>query len=399
MSNLDNFFNHIKIRVIMKKIILTMLLTLGLFSSLVVTPSNAVQFIENDSTGNINLTDTTKRYENLVTAGQNIDIKAPIYKDIYAAGNNITIDGFIERSAVLAGANITIKNTNIGAGAKLAASNVTLENVKIEEDLFIAAGTVTIKNSVISGDAVITTSNLNLEGSTIMKNMYYSGPVSESLRSQVKGELKLDNKEMANKVMEDKKKEKGLGSFINPFALAQFFSGLAVLGIAVYILKKYNKLHDKTIGFGSNSITNNIAKVVDDKAMMTKEVIPTTSVQGQSLRHMTYGALALLIIPATIIIALVSLGMLAPLALTILGLYILFVLIISPLESYYLSNLIFKDKIQWWHPIVIFIVITLLSVIPFVGGIIGFILFFIGLMNAGYLLSKMYKMKKRELES
>jgi carbonic anhydrase/acetyltransferase-like protein (isoleucine patch superfamily) len=353
----------------MKKYILTILLTLGLLIVSIPTTVSAVQFVDNNK-NDLVLTDTTKRYENLMNLGTNADIKVPIFKDLYLAASNINIESNIERSAFLTGATINIKNTTIGAGTKIFGSNVTLENVKVAEDLFIAAGSVTIKNSTISGDALISTGTLEMTGSTVAKNMYYSGPKNDTLKPQVLGDLKLDVKDAAMAKAEENKTT--LQSAINSFGLAQFFSGLLVLAVSIFVLNKYKKLNDSTIGFGEN---------------------------GKSLKHLLYGLVLSLVIPGSIIVVLASLGLLAPIGLTVFSLVILLMIIISPLTSWYIANFIFGERTNWWQPLVIFVGLSILSIIPVVGTLVGLIIGVFTLMTIGYYALKMYNLVLNELKS
>ena len=354
----------------MKSIILSLFAFLAILTVALPVNNYAAQFIGSDETGNIMLTDQSKRYENVYAGGNNITIKTPIFKDLFIGGTNITIESNIERSLFAGASNITIKNSTIGAGVKIGGSNITLENVKIEDDVFIGAGNVTINNATINGDLLVSAGNITMTNSTVSKNMYYSGPKNDTLKPQVKGELKIDsddNKAVTKNDFDSKDKS----SFFGYWNAASILSSLVILLSTVFVLNKYKRLSDSNIGFDNN---------------------------GKSFLHLGYGAMIIAIIIVLIILAFVSLGLLAPFAINLTGLLILLMVFITPLSAYYLTNLIFRKHIKWWYVLLVFLAIQLLMFIPFIGGIVGVIMFFVNLMTFGYYLSKFVTTIKHSLE-
>jgi hypothetical protein len=354
----------------MKKIILSMFLLLGLLTITLPVNNFAAEFIKGDDTGNVSLIDPAIRHENVYAGGNNITIKTQIFKDLYLGGTNINIEGQIERSLFAGGSNITIKNTTIGGGIKIGGSNVTLENVKIEDDVFIGGTNVTITNSTINGDLLLGTSNVTMTGSTVAKNMYYGGPKNDTLKAQVKGEFKEDTSTAMNdKMMKEKEQKNGFFSYWDAMKIV---SSLVILLTELFILNKYKKLRDTSIGF--------------DRV-------------GKSIQHLGYGALLLFIIPILLLAGALSAGLLAPLTLNLAAIFTLLFFLLSPLTSYYLANLIFGDNIQFWHAIVIYLGLTLLTFIPYIGGFVQLILFILSVMTFGYYVTKFLATKKLELET
>jgi carbonic anhydrase/acetyltransferase-like protein (isoleucine patch superfamily) len=356
----------------MQKIILTLLVIAGILSIALPVNNYAAEFIKaDDTTGNILLTDPAIRHENVYAGGNNITIKTQIFKDLYLGGSNITIEGQIERSLFAGASNITIKNTTIGGGVKIGGSNVTLDNVKIEDDVFIGGTNITITNSSINGDLLVGTSNITMTGSTVAKNMHYGGPKNDSLKAQVKGEFKEDTSSaMKDKMMKNNKDNKK--GFFTYFNAVTIFSSLVILLTEIFILNKYKKIRDRRIGFNG---------------------------EGKSLQHLGSGALFLILIPLLIIGGLASFGLLAPLTLNLAAIITLLFFLLSPLVSYYLANLVFGDSILWWHPIIIFIILTFLSLIPYVGNFINLVVFILTIMTFGYYFQKAFSGFRRELES
>jgi hypothetical protein len=354
----------------MKKIILTLLLVAGLLTVALPVNNYAAEFIKSDDAGNVSLIDQAVRLENVYAGGNNIIVKTQIFKDIYLGGNNINIEGQIERSLFAGGSNITIRNTTIGGGVKIGGTNVTLENVKVDDDVFIGGTNVTITNSTINGDLLVGTANITMTGSTVAKNMYYGGPKNDTLKAQVKGEFKEDTSSAVNDKMLKDKEDKN--QIFNYWDAMKIVSSLVILLTQLFILNKYKKLRDISIGFSSI---------------------------GKSLQHLGYGALLLLLIPMLLLVALFSAGLLAPLTANLASIFTLVFFLLSPLASYYLANLIFGDNIQFWHAIVIYLGLTLLTFIPYIGGFVQLILFILSIMTFGYYITKFLAAKKLELET
>ncbi|MGL4758820.1 MAG: hypothetical protein ACRCXZ_05765 [Patescibacteria group bacterium] len=326
---------------------------------------SAVSFL--DQSENVSLTDPSKRIENLVHAGNKVEIKIPLFKDATIAGNDILIENSIERSALLAGNNITIKNANIGAGAKIAGNNITLENVTIEEDIFVAASNLNISKTKIKGDGLFATGNLTLTDSEIGRDLYYSGPKNDNLKSQVKGQLKATEEKVSSNDAKNFSKWVDLNMIFS-----QVLSGLIILLGSGLTLKKYNKFYDKEIGFGEF---------------------------GKSSKHALFGIAIMAAIPLLLILTLVSLGYIAPLTLSASGLLVFFFFLVSPLSAYYLSNLLFKDKATVWHSLAIFVILKIMYFIPVLNVISGLIEFLLFIFTVGYFVKKTYDVKMNYLKS
>jgi hypothetical protein len=355
----------------MKKILLNLLLIIGLLTITLPVNNFAAEFIKSDETGNISLVDPTIRYENVYAGGNNVTIKTQILKDLYLGGTNITIEGKIERSLFAVASNITIKNTTIGGGVKIGGSNITLDNVTVDDDVFLGGSNITITNSTINGDLLVGAANVTMTGSTITKKMYYSGPKNDTLKPQVKGEFKEDTKEAFNDKMM-KSSDNNRNVFFGYFNAVTFVSSLVILLTKIFILYKYKKIRDRSIGFNG---------------------------EGKSLQHLGSGALFLILIPLLIIGGLASFGLLAPLTLNLAAIITLLFFLLSPLVSYYLANLVFGDRILWWHPIIIFIILTILSLIPYVGSFVNLVVFILTIMTVGYYMLKAFSGFRIELES
>jgi hypothetical protein len=348
----------------MLKYLNTLLISIFICTSLFATNSLAVQFVNIDG-DTTKLTDTTQRYENLVLSNNVIDIKVPLYKDATIAGNSITIESFIERNALLAGKDITIKNTTIGAGAKIAGQNITFEDVKIEEDVFIAAAQVTFKRVTVKGDALIASGMLNMTESTITKKLYYSGPKNDTIKPQVQGELIADSKEVNEEV---NKKMNFVPDF---FKTAGLVSGLTLLSILMYVLYRSKKIYDPSIGF--------------DKS---------------TPKHLLIGTVTTFAIyPLLFILTLISVGFLLPLTATLGSLYTLLLLITSPICAYYLSALIFKERMKWFYPHLALILLFTASLLPVLDILVGIIQALLLMAVAGYYLTKGYQLYKEKFNT
>jgi carbonic anhydrase/acetyltransferase-like protein (isoleucine patch superfamily) len=338
-------------------------------------PAFAAEFITNDESGNITLTDTTVKHENSYLAGQSITVKTPIGKDLFVAGSNVIISSSVERSGYIAGSTILISDSTFGAGIKVAGSNIVIENVTIEEDAFFAGSSLTLKNVTIKGDLILVSGSVIMEGSVVEKNMYYSGPTNNSsaFKTQVKGNFYEDSSLNSNS-NKNSNIQKNSNLFFS-FEIAQAVSSLVILGIEIYLLNKYNRLRDRRISF----------------KLIGKD--------GNFFTHFGLGLLTILGIIVLFVISIISIGLLAPFGINLAIILSLLFFLLCPLTSYYIANLIFGDKILWWHPLLVLLVVLILTNLPSFGIIFSSIFVIFAIANTGYYLGKDFRSKIAYLKS
>lgn len=115
----------------------------------------------------------TLGYSTTVRSGENITITEPVKGDLYIAGNDISIEAVIDGDIIGAGADIFIRDT-VRADAILAGGNLYIE-APIQDDARLGGGKIII-NSDIFGDLVIGGGEIEVSrGVTVHGDLYVGG--------------------------------------------------------------------------------------------------------------------------------------------------------------------------------------------------------------------------------
>ena len=126
---------------------------------------------------------------NLYVSGQNPTIDAGITGDLVVAGGNVTINGDVEKNVIAAGGNVSI-NGSVGENVRVAGGGVTI-NGAVEGDLIIFAGDVLIENeATIAGDVIIYAGSLELKGQ-VDGDIKNSGVLDVTISGLVVGDVDL----------------------------------------------------------------------------------------------------------------------------------------------------------------------------------------------------------------
>lgn len=269
-------------------------------------------------------------------AGNSLKITGKVNNDLFAAGSNITINdsAYIERDAYLAASTISISDASVGRNIKMTAATVTLSDVTITGDVYISATTINLEDNVV------------IEGTL----SYNETAVINGIKDNSIGEVnayEVENTEAATLASNVKDK------------LFSIVSGFIILLIMYLVFPNlFKKIDDK---IKDNKVSNYFSKI-------------------------GIGFIGLIMIP---IISIVSIC-------TIIGMPIGFILLASYIMSLYFGTLITAyvvgnklytlglKKEYNFYTVSFFglIVISILELIPFVSGIVGFfgLLFGLGMI-------------------
>ena len=285
--------------------------------------------------GNIVYVNSTQDY--LFAAGNNVTLDGVTTKDAFVAGNFLTVEASNIRDLYIAGTNITI-NSDISRNVYVVGTNVNI-NSKIDGDVYVATDSISIgKDAVINGTLKYPEdSELNVKESAIIKNTEaYEGYQT----------TKVDTSKI--------KVEVSPISLIVGKLLGALYRFVAMFLIALILLGLNKKAFD------------NILKVKKDFG-----TIALTSL---------FGFAFLVLLPVAAIIVMITVVGL-PLGIVALTLYsILIYLSIIP-TAYYFGNLVFGKSIKnrFLLMLVSLPLLYLIRLIPFLGGLIGFISLIFGL--------------------
>lgn len=342
-----------------KKILSLSFIILVIFA--IISPVNAISYGEADESVN-----QTGKYDsvrliagNRVTSNADIDgISFVAGNDVsvngrttygFYAGNSVTINEAVEKDLFVAGNSVTIGNDAvIGRDIFIAASNILVSS-NVARNLFAGGSTVNISGITINGDAHIEAERIIMDESTVIKGKltYEEGATVTGLESATIGSIKTTKIATNDNVI----KYNPVNYFYS-FVIS-IISSFIVLAILFYLLPK-----------------------TKDKLLNTK--LDASNI-GMSI---AIGILTVIVLPIIAIIALLT-GILTPLALIALCVFIIACYLSTLFASFIIGNLIntklFKNNSIYLSILIGLILIKLIGLIPVLGFIISILLFLYGL--------------------
>ncbi len=260
---------------------------------------------------------------NIVTVNENVE------KDMFVAGNHVTIsnDAVIGRDAYIAGSIVTI-NTNIGRDLRVGASSVDLSGATILGDAYVTADVITLNETT------------NITG----KLLYPDNARVTGLSSAKIGSIE--------KFAEDAKYTYTMKDKITDFVVSSIAAFIVLVVLFYLIPNSKDKLEKFELNFGNIAKTSGI------------------------------GLLFLIVVPLVSVIAMFT-GILVPLSLITLAIYIISIYLSLLLVCYIVGNVInskvFNNNNKYLSIILGIIIVKLLVLIPYIGGLLGFISLIFGL--------------------
>lgn len=302
-------------------------------------------------------------------AGNTVDIDSKVNGILFAAGNTVTTNG--ESDYAFVAGNIVRVNEEKIKDAFIAGNNVEIISSQIDRDLYAFGTTVRFdsvvnRNAYVGGQKVIVKGKINgnltvyAEDITIEENAEVTGTLkySEDAKIVISDSAKIGNKETVKSTNVTINKP-SIMSIISE----KLLSLLNILVIGLVLMLLFPKLFEKIASYKKDTILSNLA----------------------------FGAVSLIAIPIASIVALttvigVSTGVI------LLDFYIVCIYISTVFTSYYLSNILFAEKIN--NKYLVFLVgasiITILKLIPFIGTLTSICSLCIGL---GIVVSLIFKRK------
>ena len=263
-------------------------------------------------------------------AGNNINVNQSIEKDMFVAGNhiNVSADAILPRDVYILG-NTVIINSNVGRDLRVGASIVDLSDITISGNAYVMADQITLN-----------------EKTNIVGKLTYSED------SQITGieKAKIGSTEKVKKA--DINYTITIKDRIIDFILSVIAASIVILVLFYIIPKSKDKL---------------------DKFELKLEKILKTSL---------IGFIILIVLPLISIIAIFT-RILLPLALILLAIYAICIYLAFLFTYYVVGNIISNkllNKDNAYISIIIgIILVKLLSLVPYIGDLIGFISLVFGL--------------------
>ena len=261
----------------------------------------------------------------LFAAGNSINIERATSKDMFIAGNNINISNSALRDLYVAGNTIRI-DTPIEGTVYVGGNTINI-NSTVEEDAYLSGEDIRIgKEAVIKGTLYYPEdAKISIAESAVINNQVKSAPINAKVNINIKDTIK-----------------------------ENIYSYLSILIIALLLLRFSKKFF----------------KQLDKKEKDFNEAI----------KNIGIGFLVLIGVPIlSICLFLTMIGI----SLSIISLVIYAILIYLSVipSSYYLGNILFKDKIdnKYLLMTVSLLIIYILRIVPGIGGLISFISILFGL--------------------
>jgi len=279
-----------------------------------------------------------------LNAGNNINIKGSS-PYAFIAGNTISINGKVEKDLFVAGNSINIgSDAKIGRDIYIAGNDVKI-NVDVERNLRVAGTSLDISGITIKGNVYTAVEEITMDKDTVIEGTlnYYDDTVVTGL-----DEATISN----TKVLETPK----VSITIYDNIIAQIMSAIAgfiVMVVLFYMLPKSKEL-------------------IDEEEMTFSNVLSSVG----------KGFAMLIVLPLIGFIALFT-GILVPLSLIILALYLIFIYLASLISSYLIGRelvkRVFKTENLYLYLATGILLIKLIALIPIVGFIVSAICFLFGL--------------------
>ena len=251
----------------------------------------------------------------------------------FVAGNEVTISEANFKDGFFAGSILKIESSNIERDLYAAASSITL-NSNVGRNAFLAAAEVTV-NGTVNGDLTVYADIINIDSDTVITGTL---KYPEDARITISENAQVN----AKKIVKGSSKDL-IKIDIRTKITDMLFSYVNALLVAIVLIALFAKLYDKIAEMGKDKILSNIG----------------------------FGLLALLFVPFVSIILMVTMAGIS-LGLLLMNMYVLAFCLSTIFSSFYYGNIIFKDKIKNKYLLVLvtLLIIYVLRLVPFIGGLV-----------------------------
>lgn len=295
----------------------------------------------------------------LFAAGNTIDVNADVDGNSFVAGSDIKLKGNHD-SVFLAGKSLTITEAYV-KDAFIAGQDIKIENSRIR-DLYVlgekvkivsdiernlyAAGSIVSIDSTINGDVYLSADTIKISDNTVITGtLKYPSDAKISFG---------ENVTIGKKVTYTSNNTTVSKPSIKTIVVGKVSSLLALIFTGLVLLYGYNKLFKEV-----------------EKTKFDADVIIKTSLRG---------FIVLVVLPILAIIAMCT-GIALPVALIALVAYFVIIYLSSIITAYYVGHKYLKKKIdnQYLLLIASLICLFIIKLIPYIGGIVGFVSLCFGL--------------------
>ncbi len=323
--------------------------SLGEFGETVVQEGdyNSVRFIAGNNVTNKAVIDGIS-----FAAGNNVVSEATVPYGFYA-GNIVNISDNIEKDLFIAGNSVTVgPNAVVGRDLFVAASSVVIKS-NVGRDLRAGGETVTLKGITINGDAYVDADKIVLDEETVITGKLRYPDTAEVVDID---KASIGNIETYHVTVETEKEEGFFESFKVTLFITSLVAGLITLFIILGLLP---------------DLRHKIEKV----DLNAEEILITAAI-----------GLGILICVPIVSLFTIFTGVLTPITLIVLAIYVICIYLSRLFAAYFVGNIVSKklfeskkNNLFIASVLIGVILVELVCLIPFIGGLVKFVLLVYGL--------------------
>jgi cytoskeletal protein CcmA (bactofilin family) len=283
----------------------------------------------------------------LISAGNQVELNGEFSNNVVAAGSSVVLKGKVNRDLFVVAASVTIDKDAVVEGDFSAFASTIIINGKVNGNVRSGANALTV-NGIVGKNIYTSVSNLTINsGALVNGGVTYTSDNQAEIDPNAKISGQVEMKQATKTQTETQSNTAKAGTFI--------LSLLSVLLVGVVLLL-----------------------IMPKKAEEFADII-----KGRFWASFGTGFLVLLLVPMAIIL-LFAIFIGIPLALILIALYIFAIYVSTVFVGLTLGKLISHEK---WSPIWAMtfgvIILSIISCIPYLGGIAGFIIILLGLGSIG----------------
>lgn len=316
----------------------------------------------------------------IAEAGETVNQTGAYDSTRIVAGNTVTNEADVDGLSMIAGNEITLEGS---APYGFYAGNIVTVNENIEKDMFVAGNTITVgKDAIIGRDAYIAGNSIRIS-TDITRDLRVGGTKVDLRGITIGGDAYIEAEEI---ILDEETVIEGKLTYPEESTI----TGLNTAKIGSVETTKYEKivieynLIDRVRNFIISSASAFIVMVVLFKLIpKTKEKLDNTELTFENIaKKIGIGLVTLIVVPIVALIALFT-GILSPLALITLTVYIISIYL-SSLLVYYIVGKVFTEKVFKKDNLCLalasgIILVKIIKYIPIIGGLISVLSLFYGL--------------------
>ena len=305
-------------------------------------PKTTDKFVANN---NVNLYNDVDG--DLYAAGNNITITSKVNGDIIAAGNTIYVNAIINHNIRMAGNNLTFSNVSANnltvAGSNILFANISANNIYAVGQNIEFTGTANTINfagaKIIISGTINDQSTIYAEDVTITDTAVINNTLNVKSTKPILYQGKVNKSKIVYTKVKDLEEKPQFDITKRAFSLVYKIGYISLIALIIILL--FNKFSDKAI--------NNLKE--------------------KPLKTILLGLLTLVITPILSVVTMISVIGIPIVIITIFA-YISLLIIAGGFSSIALGKLLFKDMNKYLETFIAVLIISILSIIPFINGLV-----------------------------